>query len=237
MNKPLLILVSASAAFAASLHAYDPSCGNPWPNYADPCDDSSVGANPINALRACLIRSVTDVQTYGAAPIEFTRIYNSRTRNYTRARWELGTQYTWQHNWQYEMRESSNANFGFPQIIIRFPEGREIYFQAVDSSGSVRVPPANYGERLYPTGSGTFTLRAAAGREYDFRKVSVTGGYQYLLDQVRNGTGWKWTLTYQPAERRPLEAAPDHQQLRPLPPAGPHPKRQQLLAHHLRHRP
>jgi RHS repeat-associated protein len=219
MNKILLVLAGCMLALTSSLSAYDPSCGNPDDNYPEPpceppcCPETNpngpgggapsgpggpmVGLNPINALRAGLIREVTDLQTYGAAPIEFTRIYNSRTRDYTRARWELGTQYTWQHNWQYEMRESGQSNFGFPQIIVRYPEGKEIYFQAVDSTGSVRVPPAHIGDRLYPTGAGTFTLRCPGGKEYDFRRVTVTGGYQYLLDQVRNGAGWRWTLTYQ----------------------------------------
>jgi RHS repeat-associated protein len=200
MNKILLTTFGAVAVLTATVGAYDTSCGNPWDNDSGDgnCkDDSKVGTNPINAQRACLIRRVTDIQTYGAAPIEFTRIYNSRTRDYTRARWELGTQYTWQHNWQYEMRESGTSNFGFPQIIVRYPQGKEIYFQAVDSTGAVRVPPADCGDRLYPTGAGTFTLRTPEGKEYDFRKVTVTGGYQYLLDQVRNGTGWRWTLTYQ----------------------------------------
>ena len=217
MKKLLLMLAGCVLALTSSLSAYDLGCGNPGDNYPDPpceppcCDQENpagggggggaggpmVGLNPINAMRACLIRKVTDLQTYGAAPIEFTRIYNSRTRDYTRARWELGTQYTWQHNWQYELRESNQSNFGFPQIIVRYPEGKEIYFQAVDSSGSVRVPPAHCGDRLYPTGAGTFTLRTPEGKEYDFRRVTVTGGYQYLLDQVRNGTGWRWTLTYQ----------------------------------------
>ena len=204
MNKMLFLLAGCLLALTSPLLAYDTGCGNPGDNNGEEDDDNcettagkNVGTNPVNPYRACLIREVTDIQTYGAAPIEFTRIYNSRTRDYTRARWELGTQYTWQHNWQYEMRESGQSNFGFPQIILRYPEGREVYFQAVDSTGSVRVPPAQYGDRLYPTGTGTFTLRTRGGREYDFRKVTVTGGYQYLLDQVRNGTGWRWTLTYQ----------------------------------------
>ena len=145
MKKLLLMLAGCVLALTSSLSAYDLGCGKPGDNYPDPpceppcCDQENpgggggggaggpmVGLNPINAMRACLIRKVTDLQTYGAAPIEFTRIYNSRTRDYTRARWELGTQYTWQHNWQYELRESNQSNFGFPQIIVRYPEGKEI---------------------------------------------------------------------------------------------------------------
>lgn len=110
MKKPILLL---GVLFALSLNAfaYTTGCGNPGDNGGDDCP---VGSNPVNAHRACLLREVTDIQTYGAAPIEFKRIYNSRTRDYTRARWELGTQYTWQHNWQFEVRESGTSNFGFP---------------------------------------------------------------------------------------------------------------------------
>ena len=75
MNKILLITFGAVAVLTATVGAYDTSCGNPWDNDSGDgnCkDDSKVGTNPINAQRACLIRRVTDIQTYGAAPIEFT---------------------------------------------------------------------------------------------------------------------------------------------------------------------
>ena len=173
----------------AHLQAYDTGCGNPPDN--DDCDcNCSQGANPINPLRAGLVRRVTDLKIFGPAPFAFERIYNSRTRDYTQPRWELGTTYTWQHNWQYEMRESGESDppFGFTPIIVRYPEGREKYFYAVDSSGSVRVPPANWGDRLYPTGTaGEFILRTPEGREYTFLKTD-TSDYQYLLTQVRTGT-------------------------------------------------
>lgn len=175
--------------------AYETSCGNDGQNDDDDCEN--VGSNPINPQKANLIRKVTDLQTFGAAPIEFTRIYNSRTRNYTKPRWELGTQYTWQHNWQYELRESSTTDFGFPRLIVRYPEGKEYYFRAVDSSGEIRVSDANWGDRLYQTGTNQYVLRQPDGREYDFTKTGSGSDYQYLLNQVRNGTGWRWTLTYQ----------------------------------------
>ncbi|MDX2081740.1 MAG: DUF6531 domain-containing protein [Terrimicrobiaceae bacterium] len=201
MKTPSAVLTTLLLASALAWANYDTGCGNPGQNDSldecPPAQGANVGTNPINSYRACLLREVTDLETFGAAPITFTRHYNSRTRDYTRARWELGTQYTWQHNWQYEVRESSQSDFGFPRLIVRYPEGREYYFRAIDSTGSVRVPDAPWGDRMYPTGSGTFTLRTPAGREYAFRRVTVTGGYQYLLDQVRQGTGWRWTLTYQ----------------------------------------
>lgn len=193
----------ATLVFGVSLSvhpliAYDTGCGNPG-NNAPPetCPSEEVGTNPINPMRGSLNREVTDIQTFGAAPVEFIRHYNSRTRDYTRPRWELGTQYTWQHNWQYEMRESGTSDFGFPRLIVRYPEGREYYFHATDASGAVRVPEASWGDRLYPNGTGKFILRTPTGKEYYFRRVVIGGDYQYLLDEVRQGTGWKWTLTYQ----------------------------------------
>jgi hypothetical protein len=190
-----IVLLAALLLPTATALAYQNGCGNSGDNNCG-CD-GEVGSNPINPQRGSLNRDVTDITTFGAAPIEFTRHYNSRTRDYTRTRWELGTQYTWQHNWQFEVRESGTIDFGFPRLIVRYPEGREVYYQATDAAGSVRVPPAHWGDRLYPTSTGNFTMRTPDGREYDFHKVAVTGGYQYLLDQVRNGTGWRWTLTYQ----------------------------------------
>ena len=178
----------------SSLQAYENNCGNPQDN--DPPDCPPVGANPINPARGGLARHVTDIKIFGPAPFAFERIYNSRTRDYLPRSWEMGTTWTWQHNWQYEMSESgSHDPFGFPFIIVRYPEGREKYFSAVDSSGSVRVTDANWGDRVYPTGNvGEFLLRTPAGREYIFLKT----GTQYLLTQVRTGTGWKWTLEYVP---------------------------------------
>ncbi len=192
----LLACLVAPISIVFNSFAFDPGCGNPGQNEPD-CPPPPVGTNPINPHRGSLLREVTDLETFGAAPIQFTRHYNSRTRDYTKPRWEFGTQWTWQHNWQYEVRESSTSDFGFPRLIVRYPAGREYYFRAVDATGSVRVPDANCGDRLYPTGTGLYTLRTPEGRQYEFRKTGSGSSYEYLLDRVRNGTGWTWTLTYQ----------------------------------------
>lgn len=206
MKIPLLLCASL-LALALPAAAYDTGCGNPAQNNPDPEDcetpesggepKSGVGTNPVNPHRASLNRSVTDLETFGAAPITFTRYYTSRPRDYTKPRWELGTATTWQHNWQYEVRESNQSDFGLPKLIVRYPEGREYYFSATDATGATRVSDANLGDRLYKTGAATWVLRKPSGWEYEFRKVGSGSNYQYLLDYVRNGTGWRWTLTYQ----------------------------------------
>jgi len=81
MNKTLFLLAGCLLALTSPLLAYDTGCGNPGDNNSEEDDDNcettagnNVGTNPVNPYRACLIRRVTDLQTYGAAPIEFTRI-------------------------------------------------------------------------------------------------------------------------------------------------------------------
>ena len=59
--------------------SYENDCLNEVPPHPDDCP---VGANPIHAGAANLHREVPDLQTYGNAPIEFHRIYNSRTLNF-----------------------------------------------------------------------------------------------------------------------------------------------------------
>jgi hypothetical protein len=172
MNRFLILFGCVlSGAFCGGLYAqYAPGCGNPGNNAGD-CGDTA-GSNPVNVMRGSLLRDVTDIRVFGAAPFEFKRIYNSRTREYTQPRWELGTTYTWQHNWQYEVRESNQSAFGFPALIVRYPEGREKYFFASDATGAIRVSEADWGDRMYPTGTaGQFVLRTPEGREYLFTKV------------------------------------------------------------------
>ncbi len=199
MDSRFSFLLLAGSLIVTSLHGqgnYDPGCGNTGDN--DCGCECTLGSNPVNVMRGGLLRHVKDLEVFGPAGFAFERIYNSRTRDYTQARWELGTTYTWQHNWQYEVRESSLKAHGFPALIVRYPEGREKYFFAVDTSGSVRVSDSNWGDRLYPTSTaGQFILRTPEGREYVFLKQGSSSNYQYLLTEVRTGTGWQWTLTYQ----------------------------------------
>ena len=203
IHKSLPIVLAFAALISTGWSAeYSLGCSNTASNDSDcHCEDScpsNLGANPVNVIRGGLLRTVADLKVFGPAPFEFKRIYNSRTRDYTQRSWEMGTTYTWQHNWQYEVRESDQSSFGYPALIIRYPEGREKYFFATDSSGSVRVSDADYGDRLYPTGKpGEYVLRTPQGREYLFLKTGAGSTYQYLLTEVRAGQGWKWTLTYQ----------------------------------------
>jgi Domain of unknown function (DUF6531) len=198
--KSLLYLVLSSALFSSHAFASAQDCGNKGDNNPpcpDECCTDNSGANPVNVFRGSLIRDVTDLQVFGPAPFEFKRTYNSRSRNYTLIRWEMGTTDTWQHNWQYELREATQTAFGFNAIVVRYPRGSEKFFYATDPSGTVYVSDANFGDRLYPTGTpGQFLLRSSDGMEFTFRKDLAIPN-NYLLDEVRDGKGSVWTLTYQ----------------------------------------
>ena len=78
----LPILFLAVPVFAQGDEDYDLSCGNDGDNDPPPdcpCkEQSEVGTNPINATKANHHRDVTDIATFGAAPISFTRSVNSR---------------------------------------------------------------------------------------------------------------------------------------------------------------
>jgi hypothetical protein len=43
-------------------------------------------------------RDVTDISTFGQAPIVFARSLNSRTTDFTDAYWQFGYKQAWQHN-------------------------------------------------------------------------------------------------------------------------------------------
>ncbi len=183
---------------------YCSDCGNdddPPPGDCEDDDDDceedeadDVGY-PINPQMADVFRSIPDLATYGAAPISFTRMYNSRTTNFNPPYWEFGWKQTWQHNWNYETRDLTSTTFGQKDIKVRYPSGREDNFTATDSSGLQRVPSAKNGDRLYKwTGSTVgHTLVKANGWEYDFKRTTSP---KYRLEQVRNGQGLSWTLTY-----------------------------------------
>lgn len=187
-------------SFAPFAEAYIIGCGN---NKTPPCcpNNATVGANPIKPYNANERREVTDLETYGAAPIQFTRIYNSRTTDFTTNYMEFQWKQTWQHNWNYEMRDLSSTTYGFHNIKIRYPDGTDFNFVAADASGDVRVSDAFFGSRLYPW-DGTnvgYTLVTPSGWEYDFQRTSYP---RYELLQMRNGQGAEWNLTYNETNSR-----------------------------------
>lgn len=188
----------------------DPPDDDDWPTNDDdplppddppgrPCDDdgngNEVGTGSIHMHRAEKRRQVTDLRTYGAAPIAFTRHYNSRTTDFTTNYFDFGWKQTWQHNWNYEMRDLQSKTHGQNDVKLRLPSGNEFNFYAADSNGVVRVPLAFQGDRLYKW-SGTpvgHTLVKPNGWEYDFQRTTSP---RYQLIRVRDGKGLAWTLSY-----------------------------------------
>jgi len=157
------------------------------------CDDT--GANPINPAKANHHREVTDIQTFGAAPISFIRNVNSRTTDFNDPYWELGYKQVWQHNWNYETRQLSTKTYGFFDIKVRYPDGNDYNFKATDATGAQLAPSADNGDRLYKwTGSTVgYTLVTSDGKELDFWRYLSP---KFHLTQMRNGLGFSWSCTY-----------------------------------------
>lgn len=171
-----------------------PTCETP-PDPA-PCPDSDSEGSSIKPSRGNKKRSVTDLTVYGPAPIPFTRIYNSRTLDWTTNYMEFGCGQTWQHNWNFEMRDLTTTSMGKQDIKLRYSTGAEFNFKATDTNGpTIRSPYAYNGDRLYEwTGTNVgHTLVTAGGWEYDFRRTTVP---RYQLIQVRDGRGAAWNLSY-----------------------------------------
>lgn len=172
------------------------SCGNDGQNIPAGCDfeDSMVG-DPVNPYRANLFRSIKDIETFGTASIPFVRFFNSRTTSFNSPYWDFGNKQTWQHNWNYEMRQLTSKTHNFFDIKIRYPNGREYNFTAADISGEQLVPAADSGDRLYrwPGNTVGYTLITPTGWEYHFQRVNSP---KFRLLEVRNGTGFKWTVSY-----------------------------------------
>lgn len=207
MKSPrLLTAVLLSFLASATFPPVYGSCGNDGGNPPEECEppeccDGGVGANPINPYRGNLWRNVTDLRTFGAAPIEFTRTYNSRNLNFTSAFLDFGTDDGWQHNWNYQLRRLMTQTNGVNDVQICYPNGEVLLFKATDASGGQFVPQARSGHRLYSwSGSVTgFTLVKPDGSEYDFPRYAspvLTPKFRFRLAEARNGQGFQWNLTY-----------------------------------------
>ena len=162
----------------------------------EPCPDSDEEGSSIKPSRGNKKRSVTDLMVYGPAPIPFTRIYNSRTLDWTTNYMEFGWKQTWQHNWNFEMRDLTSTTMGKKDVKLRYSTGAEFNFTATETNGVViRSPLAYNGDRLYEW-DGTnvgHTLVTSGGWEYDFQRTTSP---RYQLLQVRDGKGAAWNLTY-----------------------------------------
>ena len=225
MNKRIFTLICMTLMLIAPRHAqsqsggcYDYDCENMDPPPGEP-DESSPDdpemqdddqdddhqpmdhdpmkpGDPINPATANLQREVMDMQTFGDAPIKFSRHYNSRTTNFGDAYNELGNKQTWQHNWNYEVRQLQTKTNGFFDIKVRYPNGQEYNYQAADTTGVVLVPQANVSDRLYKwSGSKVgYTLTTPKGLEMDFPR---TLSPKFQLTQFRDNQGAKLTLAYE----------------------------------------
>lgn len=120
---------------------------------------------------------------------------NSRTSDFNDSYWELGYRQTWQHNWNYEVRQLSTKTYNFFDIKIRYADGNDQNFKATDASGAQLAPPARNGDRLYRWSGSTvgYTLVMASGQEVDFKR---TLSPKFQLTQIRNGLGFSWTCSY-----------------------------------------
>src|SRR6478672_1778112 len=188
----ICLLVVFLALTVVPLHGYENDCCNDC-QPAPGC--SPVGANPIHAGMANLHREVTDLTTFGAAPIAFTRIFNSRTTNFNDPYWDFGARQTWQHNWNYEVRQLTTKTFNQFDIKVRYPDGLEYNFKAISSTGNQFVPPADCGDRLYKWSGSIvgYTLITPEGKEYDFWRYLSP---KFHLTELRDGQGSKWTFSY-----------------------------------------
>ncbi|MBU1693619.1 MAG: hypothetical protein KKC51_06610 [Verrucomicrobia bacterium] len=185
-------VASFTLILATCARGYEISCGNEEP----PLDDEDeVGIGSIKPYNANMRRHVADLETFDDAPVGFTRIYNSRTTTFTTNYMDFGWKQTWQHNWNYEVRDLTSTTFGHKDVKVRYPSGSEFNFKAADTSGVIRVPFAYHGDRLYKWTGGTVghTLVTPQGWEYDFQRTTAP---RYRLIHVRNGQGLTWTLSY-----------------------------------------
>lgn len=200
----VLSLTAALCGYAdTNVSFYIIGCGNDEVAICIPClpvkdpqpDNDSEGPDSIKPYRANKRRHVTDLETFGPAPIAFTRIYNSRTTDFTTNYVEFGWKQTWQHNWNYEMRDLTSSTYGCTDVKLRYSSGSEFNFKATDTNGLVRAPYAYHGDRLYKWTGGTVghTLVTPDGREYDFQRSTYP---RYRLVRMRNGQGTEWSLSY-----------------------------------------
>jgi len=169
------------------------SCGNDGQRVTQ--DSQAEVGDPINPYQGNLTRQITDISTFGAAPIRFTRSYCSRTLNFNTPYWDFGSSDTWQHNWNYEMRQLTTKTFGFFDIKVRYPDGREYNFAAADATGNQLVPTADCGDRLYRWSGSTvgYTMVTPTGWEYHFQRI---GSPKFQMLEVHDGQGAVWTISH-----------------------------------------
>ncbi len=194
MNKLVLLFLTIVLPFSLLQADNTPTCGNDGPTKPKCPPDPNVG-DPIDAYRGNLHREVEDIRTFGPVPVTFERLYNSRTTDFNDAYWQLGYKQTWQHNWNYEVRQLTSKTLGFFDIKVRYPDGNDYNFKVTDSTGAQLAPAADNGDRLYRWSGSTvgYTLVSTSGRELDFKRYLSP---KFALMQKRDGQGGVWTCGY-----------------------------------------
>lgn len=156
-----------------------------------------VGLNPVEAGSGNLHREVTDLETFGSAPIEFTRIYRSRAVSLNDPYWLFGAAQTWTHNWNFELRNLRSGPAYRANMKLRYPNGTDYTFECIDQIGMVWAAPTGSGDKLYKwaeSGSNNgFTLVRPNGWEYYFSRVSYP---TFRMTQVRDPDGMYYYLSY-----------------------------------------
>jgi hypothetical protein len=203
-------MLSASVYAKPSAGQQQPPCpgkgkcsGGEGDNDPGSCD--KAGANPISPGKTNAYREITDITTFGAAPIEWSRHINSRLYQHVgNTYWEFGyysmsdsgtqSQSSWQSNWTYEMRNQSST-----VLTLRYPDGNDYTFTCPGASpapvGAQFIPSGENGDRIYKTHSSPdkFMLRTASGEELDFERTTYPALH---LVQKRNGLGFYWNISY-----------------------------------------
>ena len=174
----------------------------PKPNRCAKSETASralIGTGSVQPYQANVHREVTDLQTFGEAPIEFTRLYNSRAGTLSDSRWRFGAKSTWNHDWNWEVFNMTSQTLGVDDIRVRYPDGRDYVFKATSTSGAVRAPASDNPDRWYKWGTGTGgTLVTPEGTEYDFTKYAPP---HYRVTEVRNGQGLRWSVSYDAGQK------------------------------------
>lgn len=155
---------------------------------------SSSGSGEIRVGSGCLIREVTDLETFGETPIQFTRIYRSRNTMRSAAYEVFGASDSWSHNWNYELRDLKGKEEGLHPLTLRLPNGDSRTYRGLDEEAKIRGAGSGRGDRLYEWDDGNgHTLVRSSGQELYFSRVSYP---TYRLEAIRDRSGQYWWCSY-----------------------------------------
>ena len=148
---------------------------------------SSSGSGEIRVGSGCLIREVTDLETFGETAIHFTRIYRSRNTTRSEQYEVFGASDSWSHNWNYELRDMKGKGEVLHPITLRLPNGDSRSYRSLDEEAKIRGADSGRGDRLYEWDDGNgHTLVRSSGQELYFSRVSYP---TYRLEAIRDRSG------------------------------------------------